>query len=92
VPGSAKRRRGLQERCVRGVTFDSNIFMSALVFGGECAHLIRMVRAGEFRLALSEEMIREVICVLREDFHWTPYRLQDARQRMMSIAVVLEPQ
>ncbi|MBK7927251.1 MAG: PIN domain-containing protein [Bryobacterales bacterium] len=74
---------------MRGVTFDSNIYISALVFGGECARLIRMARAREFRLAISEAILREVITVLREDFHWEPYRLQDARQRMLSIARVV---
>jgi len=76
---------------VRGVTFDSNVYISALVFGGECARLIRMARAGEVRLVVSEEILREVIAVLREDFHWEPYRLQDARQRMLTIANLVRP-
>jgi len=76
---------------VHGVTFDSNVYISALVFGGECARLIRMARAGEVRLVVSDEIVREVIAVLREDFHWEPYRLQDARQRMLTIANLVRP-
>ncbi|MBN8731076.1 MAG: putative toxin-antitoxin system toxin component, PIN family [Acidobacteria bacterium] len=76
---------------MRGVTFDSNIYISALVFGGECGRLVRMARAREFQLVVSEVILREVITVLREDFHWEPYRLQDARQRMLSIARVVMP-
>lgn len=60
---------------MRGVTFDSNIYISALEFGGICARLIAMARTGDFRVDVSEPIIAEVVAVLRDDFHWEPYRL-----------------
>jgi len=76
---------------VRGVTFDSNIYVSALEFGGACARLIALARAGDFRVDVSEPVIREVVAVLREDFHWEPYRLHDARQRIAALGNLVAP-
>lgn len=76
---------------MRGVTLDSNIYVSAFEFGGICARLIGMARAGEFRVDVSEPIISEVITVLREDFQWEPYRLHDARQRMMALGNTVTP-
>lgn len=71
---------------MRGVTLDANIYVSAFEFGGICARLIGMARVGEFRVDVSEPILNEVITVLREDFQWEPYRLYDARQRIMALA------
>jgi len=76
---------------VRRVTFDSNIYVSALEFGGICARLIGMARAGDLRVDVSEPIIAEVIAVLREDFHWEPYRLHDARQRITALGNFVTP-
>lgn len=76
---------------MRGVTFDSNIYVSAFEFGGVCARLIGMARAGDFRVDVFEPVIREVVAVLREDFHWEPYRLHDGRQRIAAIGNLVAP-
>ena len=76
---------------MRGVTFDSNVYVSALEFGGICARLIGMARAGDFRIDVSEPIISEVVTVLREDFHWEPYRLHDARQRIAALGNTVTP-
>jgi predicted nucleic acid-binding protein len=50
-----------------------------------------MARAGDFRVDVSEPIISEVIAVLREDFHWEPYRLHDARQRITALGNLVTP-
>ncbi len=74
-----------------GVTLDSNIYVSAFEFGGICARLMGMARAGDFRLDLSDPIIDEVLTVLREDFHWNGYRVHDAWQRMLSLGKKVTP-
>lgn len=74
-----------------GATLDSSVYVSAFEFGGICARLIGMARNGEFRVDVSEPIISEVISVLREDFRWEPYRLHDARQRMMALGNFVVP-
>lgn len=48
-----------------GVTFDSNVYVSAFEFGGVCARLMGMARAGYFRVDVSDPIIDEVLMVLR---------------------------
>lgn len=67
------------------------ISTSAFEFGGICARLIGMARAGEFRVDVSEPIVSEVITVLREDFQWEPYRLHDVRQRIMALSRTVAP-
>ncbi len=52
------------------VTLDTNIYVSALEFGGIGARLIGMARAGMIRIDVSDLILDELISVLRDDFHW----------------------
>jgi hypothetical protein len=55
---------------VTSVTLDTNIYVSALEFGGIGTRLIGMARAGMIRIDASELILDELISVLRDDFHW----------------------
>ncbi len=46
-----------------GVTLDTNIYVSALEFGGVGARLLAMARAGLFRLDVSDAILDEVVTV-----------------------------
>lgn len=74
-----------------GVTLDTNIYVSALEFGGIGARLLAMARAGHFRLDASDGILDELITVLRDDFHWEAYRLRFARQGIVRLANVVVP-
>jgi len=54
---------------VIGVTLDSNVYISALQYGGIGARLLGMTRAGIIRLDISEAIIKETVGVLRDKFH-----------------------
>ena len=70
-----------------GITLDSSIYVSAFEFGGVCARLIGLARAGEFRVDVSDAIITEVIKVLREDFHWDGYSLRHATERWNRLGI-----
>ena len=53
-----------------GVTADTNVYISALNFGGAPDKLLDMVRAGEIELHISGDILAEVMRVLRDKFHW----------------------
>lgn len=59
-------------------TADSNIYVSALQFGGVPARFLDLAAAGEFRLDISEAILNETLNVLRDKFHWTEADLRDA--------------
>lgn len=66
-------------------TFDTNIYISALQFGGLSARMLGMARVGMFRLDVSDAILDEMTGVLRDKFRWDGYSLQDARQKILSI-------
>lgn len=73
------------------VTLDTNIYVSALEFGGIGERLLAMARAGAIRIDISNDILDEVVTVLRDDFNWQGYRLHFARAKLASIANVVVP-
>jgi hypothetical protein len=57
---------------VIGVTLDTNIYVSALEFGGVNARLLGLARAGAFRIDVSDAILDELVSVLRDDFKCGP--------------------
>jgi predicted nucleic acid-binding protein len=58
------------------VVLDTNIFVSALEFGGIPLHRLEQARAGEFEVAISTPIVDEIKRVLREKFGWPESRLE----------------
>lgn len=52
-------------------TADSNIYVSALQFGGVPLEFVTAARSAAFRLAISEPIIAEVRGVLQNKFRWS---------------------
>jgi putative PIN family toxin of toxin-antitoxin system len=71
---------------VLGVTLDTNIYVSALEFGGVGARLLGMARAGMFRIDVSDAILDELLTVLRDDFRWGGYRLHFGREQIANLA------
>jgi putative PIN family toxin of toxin-antitoxin system len=71
---------------VVGVTLDTNIYVSALEFGGINSRLLGMARAGAFRIDVSDAIVDELVGVLRDDFKWESYRLHFAREQIVKMA------
>jgi putative PIN family toxin of toxin-antitoxin system len=59
-------------------TADSNIYISALQFGGAPLQFLSAARAGAFKLAISQALMSEVRGVLQEKFHWSDEMLDEA--------------
>ena len=58
------------------VTADSNIYISALRFGGKPLTLLEMALEGQIELAISDALLNETLGVLRGKYHRTPEQLQ----------------
>ena len=72
-------------------TLDTNIYVSALNFGGKPAQLLGMAQAGAIRIDISEAIMAELVRVLREDFAWDGYRLHFMQQRLSEITNRVAP-
>ena len=74
-----------------GVTADSNIYVSALNFGGPPDKLLDMARAGDIELHISDDILGEVLRVLRDKFRWTDEALALAKDRIGDFTKTIQP-
>jgi putative PIN family toxin of toxin-antitoxin system len=65
---------------VRRVTLDSNIYLSALNFGGLPLLLLDMGVRGEIEIAISDAILQEVLRVQRDKFKAPPENLKRAKR------------
>jgi putative PIN family toxin of toxin-antitoxin system len=73
------------------VTLDTNVYVSALEFGGVSARLLGMARAGIIRIDVSDAILDELVSVLRDDFAWEAYRLHFAREQLRKVGNLVTP-
>ena len=66
------------------VTFDSNVYVSALNFGGVPGPLLELAAVDVFRLQLSPPILEETTRILREKFHWPVANLMEVRDTLTS--------
>jgi putative PIN family toxin of toxin-antitoxin system len=65
---------------VRRVTLDSNIYLSALNFGGMPLLLLDMGARGGIEIAISDAILQEVLRVQRDKFKAPPENLERAKR------------
>lgn len=65
------------------VVADTNIYISALEFGGTPERFLRLAEAGGFQLVLSDAIMTELAKVLRSDkFRWPEEEIAKARRQI----------
>jgi hypothetical protein len=72
-------------------TADSNIYVSALQFGGVPLQFLNAARDGAFRLAISYPIIDEVRGVLLSKFRWSDAMLDEARENLLDFTLLAKP-
>ena len=72
-------------------TFDSNVYISALVFRKKALQILDLAIEQGVEIAISDEIVEETIRVLREKFRWSDERLEEARATMNSITRRVAP-
>jgi putative PIN family toxin of toxin-antitoxin system len=74
-----------------GVTADSNIYISALNFGGAPDRVLDLARAGEIELHISDAILGEVLRVLRDKFRWSEEAVALAKDRLADFTKTVQP-
>ena len=72
-------------------TADSNIYISALQFGGVPLQLLDAARNGTFQLAISEALITEIQGVLFYKFHWSKEMLDEGITSLQDFTQLVKP-
>lgn len=73
------------------VTLDSNIYISALLFGGPPDDILKLAEQGEIHLSISNAILEETSRVLRDKFGLTPEELSMAVSRIGAVAEHVTP-
>jgi putative PIN family toxin of toxin-antitoxin system len=73
------------------VVFDTNIYISAFLFGGIPEQLINLAFKGRFKLFISNEILNEISSVLSKKFHYPPLRVQQIIRSVKSLTVTVTP-
>jgi putative PIN family toxin of toxin-antitoxin system len=76
---------------VIGVTADSNIYISALHFGGIPRQFLIGAQRGRFRLDISMPIVLEFQRILRVKFSWTEAELQRQSALLSRITTTARP-
>jgi uncharacterized protein len=72
-------------------TLDSNIYISALNFGGEPLRLLKMAEDGLVRLDVSDAILDEFGDVLRDKFRWSTEEVAEAQRDILRFANHVTP-
>ena len=73
------------------VTADSNIYISALLFGGPPDDILTLARQGKITLVISDAILDEVTRVLREKFRFSDYAAAVTREQISSFTEHVTP-
>jgi len=73
------------------VVCDTNIFISALRFGGKPDKIIELARGGEIKLAVSAFILNEFERILREKFYYKKEETKVFRERIEKISFLVNP-
>jgi uncharacterized protein len=70
---------------------DTNVYVSALVFGGKPAAVLQLAEAGAFQLVASAEIREELLATLTETFGWSNDRAEGACRELWDEACWVAP-
>ena len=74
------------------VVLDTNVILSALLFGGKPRQILEMALRGKIQIYLSEPLTEEISAVLhRPKFRCTPEAIQIILSELIGIAQWVEP-
>ena len=73
------------------VTADSNVYISALIWGGKPLQLLELALTGEIELAVSPDILEETLRILREKFHLQPEDSAKAEGFILKAARIVTP-
>ncbi len=73
------------------VVIDTNVFISAFVFGGSALEIIRLFLKGDIEVYISPFIIEEITRILREKFLWEESKIDKALELIGSKANEVSP-
>lgn len=73
------------------VVLDTNVYISVILFGGNCEEILRLAVQGSFELIISKNIIIEIEAVLKEKFKWSKKQITETVSYIKNIAAIINP-
>ena len=73
------------------IVLDTNIYNSAILFGGTPEKVLDLARSEVVDIFISQQILDEIIRVLRIKFGWNQMRLAEVEVELMSLTRKVEP-
>ena len=73
------------------VVADTNVYVSAIVFGGTCEAILALARAGIVELFVSPAIQRELRLVLGQTFGWSELQVRETLDEVNALASLVRP-
>ncbi len=73
------------------VVLDTNIYISAILFGGNCEEILRIAGSGSFELIISKSIILELRGILEKKFMWSKKQVSETISHIKNITTEIKP-
>ena len=73
------------------VVFDTNIYISAIIFGGNPRQCLELARSGEIELIVSKAIYLELVRNLRDKFDWFEEDIADVISGISGFTKIVTP-
>ena len=73
------------------VVLDTNVYISAMLFGGNCEEILKLASQALFEVVISKKIIDEIKSVLKKKFYWTDKQIAEVIKYIKEISSILNP-
>jgi len=73
------------------VVLDTNVYISAIVFGGKPGEIRELSRKGKINILISEAILKEIAEILRRKFNWQNWQISQAIDEIREFATLVIP-
>jgi len=73
------------------VVLDTNVYISAVLFGGKPEEIVKRSREGELNLVISEAILKEIAEILRRKFNWQNWQISETLDEIRGFATLVIP-
>lgn len=74
------------------VVFDANIYLSAIIFGGNSRQCLELAKLQEIKLFVSQSILLEIARNLQKKFGWSEGEVKEAIKGIGEFATLVYPQ
>ena len=70
---------------------DTNVYISAILFGGKSEEIRKLAREGKVELLISEPILAEIANVLKRKFNWLDWQISEVIRDIRAITTLITP-